>query len=83
MEVPSHIEAEIKAKVASGRYDSAADVLQKALDVLEEVESAEADIRAKVKIGLDQLDRGEGIPAEDVFAELRERNKQARNKHGA
>ena len=33
------------------------------------------DLRHEIQKGIEQLDRGEGIPAEQVFAELRERNK--------
>jgi hypothetical protein len=40
-----------------------------------------ADLRHEIQKGIDQLDRGEGIPAEQVFAELRERYK-ARGKKG-
>ena len=39
-----------------------------------------ADFRHEIQKGIDQLDRGEGIPAEQVFAELRERNKTFRKK---
>ncbi len=31
------------------------------------------DLRHEIQKGIDQLDRGEGIPAEQVFAELRQR----------
>ncbi|MDZ4837758.1 MAG: hypothetical protein SGJ27_28575 [Candidatus Melainabacteria bacterium] len=40
-----------------------------------------ADLRHEIQKGIDQLDQGEGIPAEQVFAELRERYK-ARGKKG-
>jgi hypothetical protein len=39
-----------------------------------------ADLRHEIQKGLDQLDRGEGISAEQVFAELRERNKRLKEK---
>jgi hypothetical protein len=39
-----------------------------------------ADLRHEIQKGIDQLDRGEGIPAEQVFAELRERNNAFRKK---
>ena len=31
-----------------------------------------ADFRKKIQAGIDQLDRGEGIPAEEVWADLEE-----------
>jgi hypothetical protein len=39
-----------------------------------------ADLRHEIQKGIDQLDRGEGIPAEQVFAELRKRNEAFRKK---
>lgn len=36
------------------------------------------EFRREIQKGLDQLDRGEGIPAEAALAELRERNKTFR-----
>jgi len=33
------------------------------------------DLRHEIQKGIDQLDRGEGIPAEQVFFQLRQRNK--------
>ena len=74
MQLPPDIEARIQAKIATGRYRSSEEVLQKALAILDQVEGAEEDIRTNIAIGLEQLDRGEGIPAEQVFAGLRLRS---------
>lgn len=35
----------------------------------------EAEIRKNIGIGREQLDHGKGIPGEQVFSELRRRNK--------
>jgi len=37
-------------------------------------------LRKELKQGTDELERGEGIPAEKVFTELRERNKAFRER---
>jgi bifunctional DNA-binding transcriptional regulator/antitoxin component of YhaV-PrlF toxin-antitoxin module len=37
--------------------------------------------RQKIKVGLDQLDRGEGIPGEEVEAELKRVSAEFRSKH--
>lgn len=54
----------IEAAVKSGRYVSESEAIADALAELrarEEVRNARiADLKAKVQIGLDQLDRGEG-----------------------
>lgn len=34
------------------------------------------DLRRELQLGIDQLDRGEGIPGEQVFAELRKQLQQ-------
>lgn len=37
-----------------------------------------AEVRRKIRVGLDQLDRGEGIPGEEVEAELKRASKAFR-----
>ena len=41
------------------------------LDVLDETDPEYVEIRAAVREGLEQAERGEGRPADEVFAELR------------
>jgi antitoxin ParD1/3/4 len=36
-----------------------------------------AELRQEVAVGLQELDRGEGIPAEEVFQKLRQHNRQS------
>ena len=71
-------EEQIKRKVESGIYGSPDDVIAKALELLdehdEELERELADMRLKVKIGTEQADAGQLIPASEVFDELRRRN---------
>ena len=40
-----------------------------------------AAARQKIKVGLDQLDRGEGIPGAEVEAELKRVSAEFRSKH--
>ena len=37
-------------------------------------------LEEQIRLGLDQLDRGERVPAEEVFEELQRRRKQRREK---
>ncbi len=71
----------IKRKVASGRYSSLDDVLDDALALLDERDSALewelADTKEKLLQGLAEAKSGQSVPAEQVFQELRRRNADA------
>jgi antitoxin ParD1/3/4 len=69
------LEKFVNEKVRSGLYSSATEVLHEALRLLEERDQFEADelglVRAKIRRGIEQLDRGEGVPASIAVARLR------------
>ena len=71
------LERKIADKVRSGRYASADEVLQDALDLLDKVEEAEkawkGEIKDKIAEGWTQAERGELTPADIAFTRLRER----------
>lgn len=64
----------IRELVESGRYESAAEVVLDALALLRDQEllrKAKQDwLKVEVQKGIDEADRGELIPAEEVFARL-------------
>ncbi len=78
------LELLIQEKVKSGRYLSASEVVGEALRLLDERDSLRdssasrvqearlAELKAKIREGIEELDRGEGIDGEEVFAELEE-----------
>ena len=65
----------IRELVESGRYDSAAEVVLDALSLLRDQEllrKAQQDwLKAEIDKGIESADRGELIPADEVFARLR------------
>jgi antitoxin ParD1/3/4 len=72
--LPPELEAFVDSRVASGRYQSASDVVRAALRLLETAErdreAALADVRHKIQLGLNQIQRGEIFDGEEVFDEL-------------
>jgi antitoxin ParD1/3/4 len=68
------IEALIQQRLHSGAFESVEDVLFDALEIQRERESwlleNKAAINAKIERGLAQLDRGEGIPGDDLRKRL-------------
>lgn len=67
----------VERQVASGRYRSASEVVRQGLRELQEREEWKAEVRAKIEEGLRSLERGEGVPAERVWADLDEKLQRA------
>ena len=64
----------IREMVESGRYGSAAEVILEGLALVREREllrkAGQDWLKREVQIGIDQADRGELIPADEVFDRL-------------
>jgi Arc/MetJ-type ribon-helix-helix transcriptional regulator len=70
--LPSDLSQRVEAKVASGAYSSAEDVLYAALDALAMPEEEE-DLAA-IRRGLAELEAGLGTPFEESERAFRQRN---------
>ena len=75
----------IQAQVASGKYNSPEEVVDKMFQVFERLQS-EYDVwvvetRKKVDVAIAEIERGEGIDGDTVITEILERFKKAREAH--
>ncbi|MGA2200449.1 MAG: type II toxin-antitoxin system ParD family antitoxin [Terriglobales bacterium] len=71
------LERLVDDKVKTGRYASASEVVREGLRLLEEQDETKqlrlAEVRRKIDRGIEQLDRGLGIPGPEARARLRQR----------
>ncbi len=79
-----HLEELVRDKVKSGLYNSASEVVREALRLMEDRDRIRElrleDLRKEIQIGIDQIERGEVAPGEEVFRQLRERNEKLKKK---
>ena len=72
------LEKFVSAKVGSGRYNSASEVVREALRLLEEHDSARAEFNAELGRRLAALDRGETVNPAEARARMRRKSVERR-----
>ena len=76
----------VEELVKSGMYQSQSEVLRDGLRLLKDREDLRklrlAELKREIQIGIDQLQRGETVPHEEVFAEIRKMSEQRRKAGG-
>ena len=72
IELPEDAVQFVEGLVASGQFASADEAVAEGVRLL----MSRQQLRADIQKGIDQLDAGQGIDGEEVFAELRERAKK-------
>lgn len=86
--ITPELEKFVQQEVRTGLYQSASEVIRAALRRLKEdkerkprfMVSTKEELEEKLLEGIEQLDRGEGIPGDQVFAELKARSAQHRRR---
>lgn len=73
--LPDALKRHVEACVQTGEYASPSDYVRALIRQDREHQAGLSALRADLQLGVDQLDRGEGRPAEEVFARLRARGK--------
>ena len=66
------LEKVVNDLVENGRYNSKSEVLREGVRLVQEREARLRELDEKILAGLDDIDAGRTIPAEEVFAELRQ-----------
>lgn len=73
--LPDALKRHVEESVQAGEYASPSDYVRALIRKDRERHAGLAALRADLQLGIEQLDRGEGRPAEEVFARLKERGK--------
>jgi putative addiction module CopG family antidote len=71
--IPDEFRSFVDAEIASGRFRSEQEAIAEGLRLLQHRESKLQLLRAELIEGVEELERGEGIEADQVFRELRGR----------
>jgi antitoxin ParD1/3/4 len=66
----------VQKRVAEGGFSNASDFVRALIRLDKEQQEKLAALRHDIAIGLDQLDRGQGLDGEQVFAELLDEGRQ-------
>jgi antitoxin ParD1/3/4 len=68
--LPAALKEHVQKRVAEGGFSNASDFVRALIRLDKEQQEKMAALRRDIGIGVDQLDRGEGLEGERVFAEL-------------
>lgn len=86
--ITPELEKFVEQEVKTGLYQSASEVIRAGLRRLKEdkerkprfIVSSQAELEDKLLEGIAELDRGEGLPGERVFADLKAHSKRRRSR---
>ncbi len=69
--LPEQMEEFVRQKVAVGDYETASEVVREGLRLLKQRDEVwKAEVRSKIRRGMDSIRAGRGIPVEQVKAQM-------------
>jgi antitoxin ParD1/3/4 len=68
--LPEALKEHVQKRVAEGAFSNASDFVRALIRLDKEQQERFAALRRDITVGTEQLDRGEGLDGEAVFAEL-------------
>jgi antitoxin ParD1/3/4 len=68
--LPEALKEHVQKRVAEGAFSNASDFVRALIRLDKEQQERLAALRRDITVGIEQLDRGEGLDGEAVFAEL-------------
>jgi antitoxin ParD1/3/4 len=74
--LPEALKEHVQKRVAEGAFSNASDFVRTLIRLDKEQQEKLATLRRDIAVGIDQLDRGEGLDGERVFAELLDEDRQ-------
>jgi antitoxin ParD1/3/4 len=74
--LPEALKEHVRKRVAEGGFSNASDFVRGLIRLDKEQQEKLAALRRDIAVGLDQLERGEGLDGERVFAELLDDGRQ-------
>jgi antitoxin ParD1/3/4 len=74
--LPETLKEHVLKRVADGGFSNASDFVRALIRLDKEQQEKLTSLRRDIEVGIDQLDRGEGLEGERVFAELLDEGRQ-------
>jgi antitoxin ParD1/3/4 len=68
--LPEALKEHVQKRVAEGAFSNASDFVRALIRLDKEQQEILAALRRDITVGIEQLDRGEGLDGEAIFAEL-------------
>lgn len=75
-----NLESYVQELVSGGRYGSKSEVLREGIRLIQERETKQEALKVLIMKGMDDVETGRTVPAEDVFSRLKAKYKAMEDK---